>query len=74
MAVRVLVAGWKGLRSVITSGSVNSHLEKARPGQTEAALVFPERFVRCQSIRQRPPAEATDINAVRCRLVGMLPN
>ena len=33
----------------------HNHLEeKARPGQTEAALLFREPFVRAQSIRQRP--------------------
>ncbi len=29
-------------------------------GQTEALLVFPERFVRCQPIRQRPSATGTE--------------
>jgi len=31
----------------------------AESRQTEAALVFAERFVRGQSIRQRPPGTAT---------------
>ena len=39
---------------------------EAAMGQMEAALVFPERFVRCQSIRQRPPPR---IN-LTCRRIG----
>jgi hypothetical protein len=44
-----------------TSISLN-HPAEAASSQTEAAFAFPERFVLCQSIRQRVPGIATQNN------------
>jgi hypothetical protein len=48
------------ISAMVLSASIVSIIQyEAEFSQTETALVVPDRFVRCQSIRQRQPATGT---------------